>query len=439
MLERAGDVRAIGRYQQAFDADPALTVARVFHAELATLELGVEAGKPLIDDTVKRLGDGPIARALAGLAWALDPDAGDLPDAARVDGAAREGLPNQLRSIPDLVEARVDVKAGRVPDALAALDRALGATVTPSMAGAIGQIAIELGDESLARKATLRALTYSGVYPRARSLAARVALLGGHIDEAKKAIQELDAKSPEAAVVRAVAAYETLDPSELDAAVAGLGGAEGPMRALAATPAIVSGHKYPAAAALEDMASGQVPWGELVAVDAALDLGDVDLAQKIASKWGDRVATPTYALRMSRLLRYQGKADEAAKASETAVVPGGVTPRVLVERFLALEETKSIAAARDLLGQYPAVLGPLTDFLKISLDAADGKAARGKALAARLDPPPQDSPAIYGLIAAKGLVDVGDRRAKPLVQALMRTTPRNPDVVALAKAVGLAH
>ena len=38
------------------------------------------------------------------------------------------------------------------------------------------RLAIEAGDEQLARKAALRALQFAAVYPRARTLAARVAL-----------------------------------------------------------------------------------------------------------------------------------------------------------------------------------------------------------------------------------------------------------------------
>jgi len=439
MLERAGDVRAVGHYHQAFETDPHLAVARVFHAELVTVELGVDAARPVVEETVNQLGDGPLARALRGLLWSVDPDAGELPESSRVAQADRENLPAQLLSIPSLVDARLAVRGGHGAEALVALERALHAALTPAMATTIGQIAIELGDEALAREAALRALSYSAVYPRARSLAARVALLGGHLDEAKKAIQELDAKSPEVAVVRAAAAYESLDPSELESAVASMGPADGPARGLAAGAAIVMGKRYPSPSALTQMADPSVPWGDLIAVDASLDTGNLDLARKIANRWGERGRAPAYALRLSRLLRYEEKPEEAAKVSADAVVAGGVTPPVLVERFRALIASKDVPAARDLLGQYPAVLGPMTDFLKVSADAADGKAPRGKALAARLEPPPGDSPLLYGIVAASALVEVGDRRGKPLVEELLRATPRHPDLVPLARAVGLSR
>ncbi len=439
MLERAGDARAEGQYQQAFELDPELLVARVFHAELVTLEHGSGAGKPLVADVTTRLGDGPVARALRGIVWAVDPDAGELPDSAKVVGPDRGKLPMQLLAIPYVVDARVAARAGNPADALAALDKALRVTATPAMATGIGQLAIELGDEQLARQATLRALSYSALYPRARSLAARVALLGAHIDDAKHAIQELDAKAPEVAVVRAAAAYESLDLSELESAVQAMGSADGSSRALAAGLGIAVGRRYPDPKAIEQMAVPSVPWGDLVAVDAALDTGKMELAQKIVSRWGARSSVPTYALRVARLLRYQGKNDDAVKASADAMVAGGVTPRVLVERFDTLLANKDVQGARDLLSQYPIVLGPMTEFLKASLDAADNKAARAKVAVARLEPLPDGSPVLFDLIAARAFVATGDARAKPLVLRLLREGPKNPDVLEQARAVGLSR
>jgi tetratricopeptide (TPR) repeat protein len=439
MLERAGEVRAIGRYQQAIALDADLLVARVFHAQLATLELGVETGRPVIDAVVKRLGDVPVARALLGLAWALDPTAGELPETARLAGVDRVALPTQLLAIPFLVDARVAARAGQVSDALAALDKGLRVTATPAVAVAIGQLAIDLGDEQLSRQATLRALSYSALYPRARALAARVALLGAHLDEAKKAIQELDPKSPEVAVVRAAAAYESMDLSELDSATAALGSPDGAPFALSLGMGIALGTKFPTPATIEKMSVPSVPWGDLVAVDAALDTGNLELAEKIDARWGARASVPTYALRHARLLRYQGKVEEAARASADALIPGGVTPRVLVERFESLVAKSDIPGARDLLAQYSAVLGPMTEFLKVSADVADKRAPRAKATAARLEPPPSDSPLLYDLIAAKALVAVGDRRGKGLVQALLRKVPKHPELPPLARATGLAH
>ncbi len=104
MLERAGDVRAVGRYQQAFDLEPDLLIARVFHAELVTLELGVDTGKPVVREVAERLGDVPVARALLGLSWWRRPIAGSFRRSCsqsrsswtRGSPLARIGLPTLL-------------------------------------------------------------------------------------------------------------------------------------------------------------------------------------------------------------------------------------------------------------------------------------------------------------------------------------------------------
>jgi tetratricopeptide (TPR) repeat protein len=435
LLERAGDVRAIGRYEQAFKLDPNLVLARVFHAQLVALELGYEAGKPALDEAIKQLGERPMARALEGLAWMTGNAEGELPASAVVPPQERAKLPSQLLSIPHVVDARVHALAGRTAEAIAALDDALRVSATPSMASWIGQVAIDLGDEKLARSATLRALSFSALYPRARSLAARVALLGGRIDEAKSAIQELDASSKEVAVVRAAAAYEALDLSELDGAATQIGSPDGAARALAAGVGISLGKKYPLPAALEQFASPSVPWGDLIAVDAALDLGNLELARKISARWGERSSTPAYALRRARLARYDGKAEDAVKASEEALVAGGVTPRVLIERVLALLAAKDAQGARAVVSQYPVVLGPMTKLLSIIVNAEGGKLSLAKSDAATVEPPPDGSPVLYELLAARALLAVDDRRGKVLIAGLSRRLPKHPDVVAMLQAL----
>jgi hypothetical protein len=210
-----------------------------------------------------------------------------------------------------------------------------------------------------------------------------------------------------------------------------MGPTDAAARALSQGSAIALGRRYPDAKAIEQMAVPQVPWGDLVAVDAALDTGKLDLAQKITARWGTRESVPTYALRLARLLRYQGKTDDAVKASADAMVPGGVTPRALVERFDTLLAAKDVQGARDLLAQYPIVLGPMTEFLKVSLDAFDNKAPRAKVAIARLEPPPEGSPVLFDLIAGRAFAAAGDSRAKALVMRLLHSAPRNPDVLEL--------
>ena len=72
-LERAGDQRAIERYQAARDRDPKLVAAKVLLARLVLLEVGVDKGKPIVDALAKQVGNRPSVKALRGLEWAVDP------------------------------------------------------------------------------------------------------------------------------------------------------------------------------------------------------------------------------------------------------------------------------------------------------------------------------------------------------------------------------
>ena len=115
-------------------------------------------------------------------------------------------LPLPLSAVPYALQA-----IGAIEDALAdaktAIDKGLGVADDPGMTTWLGSIALAARDQGLVRKAALQAVRFSAVYPPARVLAGRVALLDGRLDEALKAIDDLDAASPDVAVVRAAAAY----------------------------------------------------------------------------------------------------------------------------------------------------------------------------------------------------------------------------------------
>jgi hypothetical protein len=441
MLERAGDVRSIGRYKKAFELDDTLLIARVLHGPLVALELGLDEALPFLEVAKKRLGDRPTAKALEGLEWALSADRSDATPAELVmDASETEELPVPLRSIPLVVEA-----LGQDPgsdEARAKLDAALRVAATPAVATWIGFVVINSGDEELARKATLRALAHSALYPRARALAARVALLGARLEDASKAIQELDPNSAEVAVVRAATAYEMLDSGELESAVAAMGeGAEerAASRALSRGLDLVMGKKYPDAEALEAMAVPGVPWGSIVAVDAALDQGDLELAKRVVDGWKGQEEIPVYAVRVARLARYANEPAAAVDAVDNAIVPGGVTPRALVEAVYALVAAERSQTARELVAKYPAVLGPLTDWLKVVIDVAEGNEARAKTLAARLEPLPYESPLLLHVMMARALAAVGDTRAKAVIATALARSRKHPDLLEAGRALGIVR
>jgi hypothetical protein len=305
--------------------------------------------------------------------------------------------------------------------------------MTPALAAGLGFLAIEAGDEAVARKAALRALQFSGVYPQARTLAARVALLGGRIDEAQKAIEGLDPSSADVAVVRAVVAYESLEVADLKSALEALGNsAVGPaFSALEAAPGVVNGTVFPPPATLEELAAPDRPWGELIAIDAALETGNLALAEKLLAKRPLESLRPVHLRRLARLRRLQGKLDEALQAS-AAAAGGGMALPLLLEREYELLAKEDVAGAKQLAAKYPALLGPLAGWVGVLIDVAGKQPASAAVRLTKLDLPPEESPIAVRVLVARALMVGKDKRAKPYVGMLAKKLPKNPDILAAA-------
>ena len=430
-LERAGDMRALERYQLARKLDDKLVLADILVARLVLLELGVEKAKPFIESAQKKAPGSASVRALEALAWAVNPDRPEeLPKSARIAEVDRKGLLLPLRPVPYVVDAMTAINKGDLEAARKAIDSAVGLTVSPSMASQLGFLAIKTGDEKLARKAALRALGFSALYPQARVLASRVALLGGRLNEAKKAIEQLDPKSADVAVVRAVIAYETLDTSELAASLEALGKAkERPEFApLAAGPGVLTGSQFPEAEKLEEMAHPQIPWGELVSMDVALATGNMELASQLSQKWGKGRSRPVYALRVSRLARYKGDQEVALKASEVAL-SGTKTPVVVTERVFALVEAGKAKDARDVVAKFAHMLGPMADWLRVFIDGSSGRAAAAKIKAGQLDLLPAQAPLALRVLIGRALASCKEKRAKGYLGDLQRRHGKHGEVV----------
>ena len=121
----------------------------------------------------------PDAVAPSGLSAA---DPAELPSGARLGPAETAQLIAPLRAVPAMVDA-VEALAKRDFAATGkAIESALPAATGPAIAATLGFLAIDSGNDTLARKAALKALSFAALYPRARTLAARVALLGGRLE-----------------------------------------------------------------------------------------------------------------------------------------------------------------------------------------------------------------------------------------------------------------
>jgi tetratricopeptide (TPR) repeat protein len=439
-FERAGDPRALERYSASVKLDPELIVTQWLLTRATALDGDARRAGELSREFRVRYPARAEGSALVALAWTRDPARGDEPPEIKEVTEKGDALPIGLRSVPHAARAILALHKGAVDEARPALQKGLEVADTPGMAAWLGSIALVMGDENLARKAALSAVSFSAVYPPARVLAARVALLGARLDEALKAAEDLSPSSADVAIVTAAVSYERLDGERLtrsfDAvndeskkspyAIPLLRGKE----LLAGNIGVLNGEKA------RDMSDDEAPWADLVAMDWALDAGDIDSAKKIADRWRGEPRSMR-AIRLARLARYEGHLEDAEKLSRVALETGTVTMRALSERVFTLVAMKRDNDALALFKTYPNVGGPLAKWLRAYATAAHGKIDEARAIVSQEDPPPTAAAMPARIIAAMAYAAMKDARhgneyTKPIAQAGFA----NPDVAWAAEKVG---
>ena len=444
-LERAGSSGAKERYAEAAKLDPELVVAQVGLVRSTAIDGDPVKAMELAKAFRAKYPDRAEGAALVALAWARDPARADTapPDVAKdiADAQARAGdLPNGLKFVSNAVAALQAVDKHDPATVKSEVEKGLATVEGPGPASWFGIIALQAGDEALAQKAALSAVGFSAVYPPARVLAARVALLGNRLDEALKATEDLDAASPDVAVVRAATAYERIDLTALGGALDAIPAEARQFPFLSALNlaqgALVGNAKLDAEKIL-DLSDDEAPWADLVSMDLALDGGDLATAGKIAVAWKGTESRPLRALRLARLARWQNKLDDADALSVAAMI-GTITPRTLFERVLVLVARGKAHDAHQLLSRYPLVLGSLGGWLAAYVSAASGKVEDARAKTSSLEPPPQAAPLLAREIAAVALGAMKDRRrGQDYVKELVTSGALNPDTAAAAGALGL--
>ncbi|WP_394837610.1 hypothetical protein LVJ94_11945 [Pendulispora rubella] len=440
-LERAGDARAVERYLAATHLDPEWLLAKVLHVR--HLALAGESAKASEQAKAFRAKypDRAEGAALIALAWARDPARKDKPpEVNEVIERALE-LPLPLRVVPHAVKAILAIDKHVPADAKAEIEKGLAVVDAPGIAVWLGELGISLGDEQLARKAALVAVSFSAVYPPARVLAARVALLSGRFDEALKATEGLEPTSEDVAIVRATVAYERLDVDGLERALLALPEAT-PLTAARApmmkARLILVGKMPPAPTKKKPEPNADAePWNDIVAMDAALDRGDLDAAKKIAAPWQADTTSLARAIRRSRLARYDGHLDDADESSRAALA-AGPTPRALVERVLVLVARGKAAEVAPLLAKQGQPLGPLATWLNAYAAASADKMNDARGKTAAVDPPPELAPLPARIVAALALGTMKDaRRGYVYVRALYDLGIVDPDTAAAGAPLGM--
>jgi hypothetical protein len=179
------------------------------------------------------------------------------------------------------------------------------------------------------------------------------------------------------------------------------------------------------------MAAPEKPWGELIAIDAAIETGNLVLADKLLSKRSLETLRPVHLRRLARLRRLQGKLDEALRAS-AAAAEGGMALPLLLERIYELLAKEDVASAKQLAAKYPSLLGPLSGWVGVLTDVAGKQAASATVRLTKLDLPPDESSIAVRVLVARALMSGKDKRAKPYLALLLKKLPKNPDVLAAA-------
>jgi tetratricopeptide (TPR) repeat protein len=442
-LERAGDARARDRYATATKLEPRLAVAQIAQARATTVDGDVQEGMRLARALRTSMPDRAEPVALVALAWGRDPNRESIPAPPEVDEVGKRSgeLPSGLQFVPHAIAALRAFDKHNADEARANIVKGLAVADSPGAAVWLGTIALPIGDEALARKGALAALQLSAVYEPARALAARVALMGGRLDEALKATEDLEATSPEVAVVRAACAYERTDADGVVRALDAIppGARKLPfLAALGVAADALSGRLQLDATKAMTMASDDAPWSDLEAMDVALVGGDLATADKIAASWGpDASSNALRALRLARLARYEGRLDAADTLSQTAMDHGTVTPRVLWERAYVLVAHGRAGEVGRLLGRYPLVLGPLATWLSVYATASAGSVEAAKGKTASLDPPAPTAPLEARVIAAAAFGAIKDKQhGTDYVKQTLATAGQHPDLVAAAIALG---
>ena len=289
-----------------------------------------------------------------------------------------------------------------------------------------GEAALRGGQEASARDAAQRAIDLAPSYAPAYALIARTALASARFEEARQAA--LRAPPEVAAEVLSFIAYESGDTQAMVSAAGRH--AAGPLtEPIPAGIARLQGAAPLGSSALASLAKSARFWADVVAMDGALDAGDLDLAQTIATAWAGGDKHPIRASRIARLFRYQGK-NGAAQTASTSAAP---TLAARVEAALAAAE---MASARDAaVATLRAARTPEERWALAFLLAREGRAEAAHAAVNGLTMPGPDTSLLTRRVAGLALAELHTSNPTHPMYQSFDPWRRNPDV---ARSLGIA-
>ncbi len=439
VLEHAGDPAAMSRYRRAIELNGELAPAHVMLVRLDLLERGAKPGRSAAPTLGFGLDEHPIGRCLRRLQWALDPTREHDPPTGALHDDELALLPRPLQPMPHLVGAVQAIGRQERERAAEQIEAGLALAETPVAIVRFGLIALQAGNMRLARRAAIRVNEIAPEYPLLSALAARIALLEGRLGQAERVVAEVDATRRQLAIVHGVVSYEMEDDRGALLAVRALGAAakEGAdLGAFEMLVPVLRGQEQPQADRLQDLGVPAVFWGELLAVDSALDSGKLDLARTIVRGWGPkREVMAPFAVRVARLQRYAGDLEHAADLAVQALRTGEPTPRVLVEAIVAQLELERVEAARDLVDGHASTLDAYHRWLDVLVIEREKSAANARVRSSKLPLPRADAPLALWVLAARAFVAGGDTRGRETVERLLAEHPGHPELVAALRTL----
>jgi hypothetical protein len=404
---------------------------------LLVLEKGTAAAKKEVEGIASELADPAQADALRALLDALRDPGAPGGNAPTLDGATLSRLPAPLQPLAGLQAARKALATGDADAARTAAQRAAERTTSPALGARIGAVALAARDIELPLTIAGRLEQIDSDDPTARLLRARVALLRGDLPGAARLVDRVEKTDATrldqtaVSVVRGILAYERADVAALDAV---LKKSEGDERARVELSALTTGAelmrgKAPSREAVDVLARSAAPWADLVAVDAALDSGQNDHANRLMAGWMDVLDRPLHLVRTARFARYKGRLGEAASSSRSALDAGAKTFEAVTEHVYALLARGSVLPAEKAVATLGSFEGPpVSVWLRVLVRGIMGR----KLLEAAPLPGPESALRVR-ILAAYALARARDARVKAYAAELQDTSPAHPDVVTLGR------
>jgi hypothetical protein len=231
--------------------------------------------------------------------------------------------------------------------------------------------------------------------------------------------------------VKGIIAYERQDRAGLSAILdkASDPRSQGELAALRAGLGLMKG-QAPSVDAIDALARDAAPWGDLVAVDAALDLGRMEHANHLMSGWTDVLDRPLHLVRTARLARYTGKVTDAVSSARQALDVGARSFDAVTEHVYALVARGAVLPAEKAVTDAERFEGIRTGpWLRVL-----ARGIMGRALIANAKLPGPDEALHLRILAAYALARAKDPRLKTYASDLQAAAPAQPDIVALAQS-----